>query len=102
MLTKIAFDKAGHLSEGAQEQIRRAAKRYFILYGKLTPIVYTTVKASGILLTVRYLVDPRKRRISEQQIWEATLEAFAKEEDIDLAYPTTRFYTKEYPESHST
>ena len=47
------------------------------------------------MLTVRYLVDPRQRRGSEQKIWEDILEAFGKEADIDLAYNTTRFYSLE-------
>lgn len=95
LLENIAHNDLEHLSEGAQEQIRRAAEKYFIFYGALTPIVYTTVKDSGVLLTVRYLVNPRQKRATEQQIWEATLDAFDREEDIDLAYPTTRFYTTE-------
>ncbi len=95
LLEAIARDNAEHLSEGAQEQIRRAAEKYFISYGALTPIVYTTVKDSGVLLTIRYLVDPRQRRKTEAQIWEATLDAFAGAPDVDLAYPTTRFYSRE-------
>jgi len=94
LLEKIASENAEHLSAGAQEQIRRAAKRYLIFYGALTPIVYTTVKDSGVLLTVRYLVNPRQRRTTQQQIWEAILNAFEKEDNIELAYPTTRFYNR--------
>jgi small-conductance mechanosensitive channel len=93
LLQKIANDNVENLLDGAQEQIRRAAQKYFIFYGALTPIVYTTVKDSGVLLTMRYLVNPRQRRSSEQQIWESTLDAFDEEDDIELAYPTTRFYT---------
>lgn len=94
VLEKITREDIEHFSDGAQEQIRRAANKYLIFYGALTPIVYTTVKDSGVLLTIRYLVNPRQRRSSEQKIWEAILDAFAKEENIDLAYPTTRFYTE--------
>jgi small-conductance mechanosensitive channel len=97
LLRNIASNNVEHLSKGAQEQIRRAAKKYFIFYGALTPIVYTTVKDSGILLTMRYLVNPRQRRSTEEQIWEATLDAFDKENDIELAYPTTRFYSRKQP-----
>ena len=93
LLQKIANDNVENLLKGAQEQIRRAAEKYFIFYGALTPIVYTAVKDSGVLLTMRYLVNPRQRRSSEQQIWESTLDAFDEEDDIELAYPTTRFYT---------
>ncbi len=93
ILLDVVNDKAGHLSEGAQKQIRRAAMRYLIYFEYLTPIVYTTVKDSGVLLTMRYIVKPRERRGSEQSIWEAVLLAFAKHDDISLAYPTTRFYS---------
>ena len=95
ILQRIADDSARHLSEGAQAQIRKAAEKYLIFYDKLTPVVYTTVRESGILLTMRYLVNPRQRRTTEEKIWEAVLDAFAGEGDIALAYPTTRFYTTE-------
>ncbi len=103
LLVKIASEDIERLSTGAQEQIRRAARKYLIFYGALTPIVYTTVKDSGVLLTIRYLVDPRQRRSTEQKIWEAVLDAFSKEKDIDLAYPTTRLYRWEpapSPDNH--
>jgi small-conductance mechanosensitive channel len=93
LLLSIGKENAQYLSQGAQAQIRRAARKYLIVAGKLTPTVYTSVKESGVLLTIRYLVDPRQRRGTEQKMWEDILEAFAKEAHIDLAYPTTRFYS---------
>ena len=92
ILTKIAQEKTEHLSQGAESEIRRAAGKYLIHTGKLSPIVYTTVRDSGVLLTMRYIVKPRLRRGSEQDVWEEILRAFAKESDIELAYPTTRFF----------
>jgi hypothetical protein len=68
--------------------------KYLIVAGKLTPTVYTAVKDSGVQLTIRYLVDPRQRRGTEQKMWEDLLDAFAAEPNIELAYPTTRFYTR--------
>lgn len=102
LLSEIAMEKAEHLSSGAEEQIRRAAMRYLIFFRKLTPIVYTSVRASGVLLTLRYVVKPRERRNSEETIWEAILDAFAANDDISLAYPTTRFYSVEAtrPDGH--
>jgi small-conductance mechanosensitive channel len=93
ILSEIANRKAGHLSKGVQDQIRRAAMKYLIYFEYLTPIVYTTVQDSGVLLTLRYIVKPRLRRGSEQDIWEEVLTAFSEHEDISLAYPTTRFYS---------
>ncbi len=97
ILSEIASNKAEHLSKTAEQEIRRAAEKYLIFYEKLTPIVYTTVKDSGVLLTVRYIVAPRQRRIIEQEMWESTLDEFEKAGDIELAYPTTRFYNKKDP-----
>jgi small-conductance mechanosensitive channel len=93
ILQRVAKEHVESFSAGAQEQIRRAAQKYLIVAGTLTPIVYTTVKDSGVLLTIRYIVNPRKRRGTEQEIWENILDAFETESDIDLAYPTTRFYS---------
>jgi small-conductance mechanosensitive channel len=93
LLLAIGKDNAEHLSPGAQEQVRRAARKYLIVAGKLTPTVYTTVKDNGVMLTIRYLVDPRQRRSTEEKIWEDVLDAFFQESDIDLAYPTTRYFT---------
>ena len=94
---KILFiqvnNHAEHLSGSAEEHIRRSASKYMISYSKLTPTVYTTVRDSGILLTLRYLCEPRKRRGSEQVLWENILREFAKKPEISLAYPTLRYYT---------
>ena len=83
---------AEHLSGSAQEHLRKAGHKYMISYSKLTPTVYTTVKESGILLTMRYLCEPRRRRGSEQVLWENILREFARNDDISLAYPTQRFF----------
>ena len=92
ILQNIANEKAEHLSPDAKRQLRAASRKYMIFYHYLTPIVYTTVKDSGVQLTIRYMTKPRQRRTSDQVIWEAILEAFYKEPDIELAYATTRFY----------
>ncbi|HEX9729294.1 MAG TPA: hypothetical protein VGA37_12380 [Gemmatimonadales bacterium] len=50
------------------------------------------LQTTFVVLTVRYLCDPRSRRSSAQTIWEAVLDGFAQADDIDFAYPTKRFY----------
>jgi small-conductance mechanosensitive channel len=92
ILTDIINKHAMHISEEAEAQIKAAAVKYLIFYTKLTPIVYTTIKDSGVLLTMRFLCEPRKRRSTEELILEDVLEEFNKCDDIDFAYPTTRFY----------
>ena len=55
------------------------------------PQVFTKVKDSGVELTIRCLCNPRKRRASTQDIWENILKDF-KQNKIDFAYPTIRYY----------
>ena len=93
ILDEIAHQHGDSLSDSAARRLREAAKKFMIFYKKLTPVVYTTVKDCGVMLTIRYLCDPRKRRGSEEELWENILDAFAVHDDIDFAYPTQRFYT---------
>lgn len=92
ILLTIGSKHAEALSESAEHKVREAAKKFMIFYSKLTPTVYTSVRDSGVLLTIRYLCEPRRRRSSEQEMWEDILDAFAENDDIDFAYPTRRFY----------
>jgi hypothetical protein len=59
----------------------------------MTPVVFTTVEASGVLLTVRHICRSRHRRESTQEIWEDVLDRFAECDDISFAYPTQRSYS---------
>ena len=92
ILLSIATEHAENLSEKAAERIRETSKRFMIFYQTFTPTVYTSVKDSGVLLTIRYLCRPRVRRGSTQAIWEDVLDRFAAAPDIDFAYPTRRFF----------
>ena len=92
ILQEIADKDSEQLSKAAEKRVKEASKKFMILYSKLTPIVYTSVKDSGILLTIRYLCEPQNRRDSEQSIWEDILKEFATQTDLDFAYPTRRLY----------
>lgn len=76
----------------AEAAIKRSSKRNLIYFGKLTPIVWTDVQDSGVLLSMRYLCSPYHKRSSQSELWEAILDEFDTFEDIDLAYPTIRQY----------
>ena len=90
ILGKIAVKHAEHLTAQAEQELLSASQQYLINYRKLTPIVYTKVVNDGVQLTIRYLIEPRKRRGTEHAIWEDILTEFAAAPDIDLAYHTTR------------
>ena len=102
ILTDVVNDKTVSLTAEAEKQINDASKKFMIFYKTLTPIVYTSVKDSGVLLTMRYICNVKKRRGVEEIIWEAVLEEFAKHKNIDFAYPTTRFYSNKIEGKEAT
>lgn len=91
-LAEIATKHAAIKDEEALEQVRRASRKYMIFFQHLSPIVWTSVADSGVVLTMRYICEPRRRRSTSTAIWEDILTAFAAESAVDFAYPTTRFY----------
>ena len=94
ILTKIAVNHAQHLTAETEQELLAASRQYLINYTKLTPIVYTKGVDSGVQLTIRYLIEPRKRRGTEHAIWEDVLGEFARCPDIELAYQTARSFKR--------
>lgn len=92
ILNEALSAHAPKLDSTAEKQIRSTARRYQIRFGTITPIVYLTVKDSGVLLTGRFLVNPRARRSTEELLWASILDAIADEQSVELAYPTVRTY----------
>ncbi len=91
ILTEIAYSRKEDL-ERAEREVRETSTQYMVYYTRLTPIVWIRVAEQGVTLTMRHLVDARRRRGIETEIWREVLKRFATESDIDFAYPTQRFY----------
>lgn len=92
ILEHIADEHAEHLDEHMARQVRELGDKWRIHFQHLGPIVWLKVCDFGVTLTIRYLCRPRRRRSSEDIIWQKILQAFADEPDVDLAYPTQRFF----------
>lgn len=92
ILHEIISTRSENLNEQSKKDLRKASRKYMIFYNKLDPIVYTTVKESGVVLSIRYLCRPHRRRGTENEIWEDILNEFKKANDIDFAYPTQRIF----------
>ncbi|MFT4704668.1 MAG: small-conductance mechanosensitive channel [Bradymonadia bacterium] len=76
----------------AMTQMDNASSEYVFLYRNLTPIVWTTIEDAGVLLTGRYLCEPRKRRSTRTLVSERILRELRNAPQVELAYPTTRFF----------
>ena len=92
ILHNLSTEHTSQVSKAAAKKFQEVSKLFMMHRPNFKPKVYTKIEDSGILLTVRYLCNPRKRRASSQAIWEGTLESFAKEDNIEFAYPTIRYY----------
>ncbi|HWH04709.1 MAG TPA: mechanosensitive ion channel domain-containing protein [Gemmatimonadales bacterium] len=96
ILLEIVQRDSAEIVKAAEESVRHSTKKFMILYTTLTPTVYTKVGEDGVVLTMRYLCEPRKRRVTEQTIWEDVLRAFEQEPNIDLGYITRRGFNNTY------
>jgi small-conductance mechanosensitive channel len=96
MLLEIVQRDSAEIVKAAEESVRHSSKKFMIFYTNLTPTVYTRVSEDGVVLTLRYLCEPRKRRVTEQTIWEDILRAFKQEPRIDLGYITRRGFSNTY------
>jgi small-conductance mechanosensitive channel len=92
LLLEIA--EAQRLSPDEEAAVLRQKEEYLIFYSTVGPTVYTRGGPNGVVLTLRYMCGARQRRITEQTIWEAVLDAFAARPDIDFAYATQRFFDR--------
>ncbi len=95
LLTDILNQHAPKRYQQAAKDLKKMTGEYLVYYNKLTPIVYTSVVDSGVCFSLRYLCPPKKRRGSSEVIWEAVLEMIAQEDQIELAYPTSRIIRSE-------
>ncbi len=93
ILLEVEDTKLKGLIDQAEPQLDKAMKSHHVHYSNISPTVYTNIRPNGILLTLRYLCNPRKRRDSEQTAIEEILIQFEKCKDIEFAYPTTRIYS---------
>ena len=92
ILQEILDERVGETVKEAERAMKTASRKFLIHFRKLTPKVYTSVKDSGVLLTLRFICKARQRRGTAEEIWESVLTAFSERPDIDLAYPTIRTY----------
>ncbi len=92
ILSEVCGRHCAQFAAEARAYLEHTTRKWFIVFSKLDPIVYTSVRDSGVLLTARFLCPPRQRRSTEDAIWSDVLDAFAERDDLDFAYPTMRYY----------
>jgi small-conductance mechanosensitive channel len=86
MLLRIVNRYTEVVNQNNDPLIQKVAERCTVFYHKLTPEIYTQVNDGRIILTVRFLCEPDKRRITMHAIWEDILQEFRWNENFQLVY----------------
>jgi small-conductance mechanosensitive channel len=92
IMEEVAFRDFEEKKEQIQERIRLAQSRFLLRFNFISPKVYVRIADSGVELTLRYMVQTRRRRTAQDWIAREILERFAQEKSIEFAYPTMRIY----------
>jgi len=90
LLNDILLDHSERYIHEVDQKLKKASKKYHILYKNLTPIIYTEAVDHGVKMTLRYLCKPRSRRTTVDGIWRDLLDRMDQEPAVNLAYPTQR------------
>lgn len=93
-ILKIVQDLTSAELKTAEAALKKATRKFVIKVGILTPYVYVNISGSGIELVARYFTNVRKRRMTKDAINQSILDFVNSHDDVEFAYPTTRFINK--------
>jgi small-conductance mechanosensitive channel len=90
--TKIMMDAGSKYTQdflsGAQEKLRRMQQYFLVPDFELKPQVYVHVTTNWVGLTMRYLVDPKKRRAASSFLYRQIFDEVMKRNDIEIGSDT--------------
>lgn len=89
IMTEIGHEFTREFNEGAEHQLEEM-RRYFVVPSfELKPQVYMRVTDNWVELTMRYVVEPKKRRAAVNFIFERLFREIQKRKDIVIASSTS-------------
>ena len=94
IIVKIAEEASRDVAEKARENQEKLARQFNVSLGNPEAYAYVTIADSGVDLVLRFLSEIKLRRTMRDRICREILDAFEKEKDIQLAYPTQRQLTE--------
>lgn len=92
ILTYIINEYSDESHPDFARDVRDASREYMLSMRHFKSGVWSQVTDNGVTFHLRYICDPVNRWQSASFIWETILHAFSEHEDIEFAYPTTRYY----------
>ncbi len=92
ILEEILFDNNNILTTEMKSYLDEAIQKYELEESKFKSGIYTELRDSGVNFVMRFYFPYEQRRKAKHDVIEKVIEAFQNHDDIDFAYPTTRFY----------
>ncbi len=90
--TEILLDAGGKYTreflQGAQAEMEKMKKYFLVPNFELKPQVYVQVNSNWVQLTMRYIVDPKKRRQASSFIYTEVFKQAQGRDDITIASET--------------
>ena len=88
ILTDVGNEYTREFLPGAQQELEEM-RRYFVVPSiELKPVVYVNVTSNWLELTMRYIVDPKKRRPASSYIYHEVFQRLQKRHDITIGSDT--------------
>jgi small-conductance mechanosensitive channel len=88
LLKKVGGDYSRTFMEGAEQQVKKMQKIFMVPNFELEPSVFMKVTDNWVELTLRYLVDPHKRRNASTFIFREVFSGIKQRNDIQIASST--------------
>ena len=73
---------------GAEQQVKRMQQYFLVADVELKPQVFIKVTTNWLGLTMRYIVDPKKRRVASTFLYKSIFEQIQSRDDIEIGTDT--------------
>jgi len=88
ILTDIGTQYTREFLQNAEHDLEQMRHQFLVPQLELKPAVYVKVTSNWLELTMRYVVDPKKRRPASSFIYSEVFKRVSKAEDIQIASET--------------
>lgn len=88
LLKRVGGEYTHEFMTGAEAQIQKMQRIFMVPRFEVEPVVYMKVTDNWVELTLRYLVDPKKRRAASSFIFSEVFRQIRERHDIEIASST--------------
>lgn len=88
ILTEVGSQYTREFLQNAEHDLQQMHRQFLVPQLELKPVVYVKVTSNWLELTMRYVVDPKKRRSASSFIYTEVFKRVSRADDIQIASET--------------